>query len=96
MAMAGVALAMAFAYAAWLYAPICTACISAYRDVHTPPAPPKAAVPVALPSDIVSLANRHVDDWARESVTARARELYEECGDWGMVAHQLEQEGSAE
>ena len=38
----------------------------------------------------------HNEDWAQEQVKARALELYETLNDWGMVAHQLEQEGNSE
>ena len=92
MAIGGVALACALAYAAWLYAPIVQSAISVYRDVHTVTVPaPREEAP--LPQQIIHIANRQVEDWARESVAARARELYEQCKDWGTVAHQLEQEG---
>lgn len=90
--MSGIALAIAFAYAAWLYAPLLEKAISAYKDMHTPPPTPKTAQPIVLPAAIDAIVNRHGDDWAQELVRGRARELYEDCADWGQVALQLEQE----
>lgn len=93
MALAGIALACAWAYAAWLYAPIAQAAVTAYRDVHTLPTPQAGTPEVVIPMSVLTYANRQQDDWAKESILARARELYELTNDWGVVSQQLEQEG---
>ena len=93
MALAGIALACAWAYAAWLYAPIAQSAVAAYRETHTLPVRQAEAAEPVIPLNIVTYANRQVDDWAKDSIIARARELYEQTQDWGVVSQQLEQEG---
>lgn len=70
--------------------------ITAYTTVHTPQMPPPAGKVTELPAHVAAIVNRHNDGWAREMVAGRARELYEECGDWSKVTYQLDQEDSTE
>lgn len=91
-----VALACAFAYAAWRYAPVAEAAVQAYVTTHTPVAKPEQKPTVAIPRSIMQFVYSHNEDWAQEQVKARALELFETLNDWGMVAHQLEREGNTE
>jgi len=91
----GIALA-SWGLVVWLALPQCIAvvdrAITAYTTVHSPAVAPAASKPVPIPGNVLSIAYRYPDDFARESVIGRARELYEESNDWGTVAYQLEQE----
>ncbi len=91
-----VALACAFAYAAWRYAPVAEAAVQAYVTTHTPVAKAENKPAIVIPRSIMQYVFSHNEDWAQEQVKARALELYETLNDWGMVAHQLEQEGNSE
>ena len=90
-----IALACALAYWGWValsWREVARHAIDVYAQVHTPPAPAPAKAPVTLPANIMSVVYEQQEEWAQESVAARARELWDELQDWGMVSHQLEQE----
>lgn len=44
---------------------------------------------VELPEAIAAICEAESEDWAREQQRDRARALYAEHGDWGMVAQHL-------
>lgn len=92
------ALAGALAYWGWVameWRQVALRAIEAYASAHAAPTPAPAAKPEPLPTAILSIVYEQKEDWAQESVAARARELYEELNDWGLVQHQLSQEMGA-
>lgn len=88
-------MASALAYWGWVamqWRSVAMHAIDAYVRVHTPPTPAPAKAPEPLPQSILSIVYGESEEWARESVAARARELYDETKDWGSVSYQLSQE----
>lgn len=93
-----IAVAGALAYwgwVAWTWRSVAMHAIDAYAKAHQVATPTPAPKPEPLPTAILSIVYEQKEDWAQESVAARARELYEELNDWGMVSHQLSQEMGA-
>lgn len=87
-----IALSAACVWVSREWAGVVDRAIAAYTQTHTPPAPPAPKAPEPVPNDILSMAYEQREEWARDSVVARARELFDELKDWGMVSHQLSQE----
>lgn len=90
-----IAIASALAYWGWVAASwrqVAMHAIDVYERTHTAatPAPAKPVEP--LPASIMSMVYEQGEEWAQESTAARARELYDELKDWGMVSYQLSQE----
>lgn len=85
------ALALAWVYVARLYLPVCLAAVEAYRAAHVVTVAEQKPQ-IVIPPHIRAFAARYDDEFSRESVLARATELYDASKDWGTVAHHLEQE----
>lgn len=55
----------------------------------------RLARPVAetpIPVGLMTLANRETEEWARDHIKRRMRELYAETHDWNQVAYLIAQE----
>ncbi len=88
-------MASALAYWGWVamqWRSVAMHAIDAYVRVHTPPTPAPAKAPLPIPASIMAAIYEWEDEGARESISARARELFEELHDWSMGSYQLSQE----
>ena len=56
--------------------------------------PPSDSAPIEVPHDIVQQALQWSEEYARAQHLARARELYEESGDWVVVRDTLAKEAA--